>query len=130
MSDPGRAKLSVPEAAEYLGVSVRTFYEHVRPGLPAIRIGARVVFDPEDLDKWAELQKVAPRSDGSLVGPGTKRLPRTQPAPAPVSGKTPTGAQRRWIVGASGKLVRSDLYAPLVSVDPVSKRLVLNDKAK
>jgi len=108
MSDPGRAKLSVPEAAEYLGVSVRTFYEHVRPGLPAIRIGARVVFDSDDLDKWAELQKVAPRSDGSLVGPGTKRLPTVQPARMSAASKA----------------------EPLVIVDPVSKRLVFSKERR
>src|SRR4051794_40866245 len=79
-------KLSAPESADYLGVSRRTFYEHCRPGLPAIRIGARVLFDPEDLDKWADLQKAGSLNDPRAAAAG----PSCSPTPAGGTISAPT----------------------------------------
>lgn len=45
---------SADEAAEYLGVSRRTFYEHVRREVRTVRIGTRVRFKTDELDSWAE----------------------------------------------------------------------------
>jgi excisionase family DNA binding protein len=61
MTDERAARyLSAPEAARYLGVSRRTFYEYVRPKVQFARIGARVVFDTNDLDAWIASRKEAP----------------------------------------------------------------------
>jgi excisionase family DNA binding protein len=64
--------LSALDAARYLGVSRRTFYDHVRNDISPIRIGARVLFDEADLDKWAEARKEA----------RTPATPETQTEPA------------------------------------------------
>ncbi len=60
MTERAARYLSAPEAARYLAVSTRTFYDHVRKGVPAVRIGASVRFDVADLDEWAAKRKEAP----------------------------------------------------------------------
>lgn len=61
MTDERAARyISAPEAARYLGVSTRTFYDHVRSGVAFVRIGSRVLFDAADLDAWAASRKQAP----------------------------------------------------------------------
>lgn len=52
--------LTAAAAAQYLGVSRRTFFKHVRAGVRAVQIGASVRFDIADLDKWADAHKTAP----------------------------------------------------------------------
>lgn len=52
--------LRVPDAARYLGVSRRTFYDHVRKDVPCVKIGGVVAFDVTDLDAWAEAHKELP----------------------------------------------------------------------
>lgn len=48
------------QAAEYLGVSLDAFDEHVRPHLPRVLIGARVRFLRADLDAWVASRREAP----------------------------------------------------------------------
>lgn len=42
-----------PEAAAALGVSVETFDGHVRPHLPALRLGGVTVYAVADLEEFA-----------------------------------------------------------------------------
>lgn len=55
--------LSVNETAEYLGISVRTIYNHTYPGaekpfpIKHYRIGKLLKFDLNDINKWLDSQK-------------------------------------------------------------------------
>ena len=47
--------LSVPEAAELLGISKSKMYEVVRiKGFPAIRVGKRVLVNAKRLEAWLD----------------------------------------------------------------------------
>ena len=47
--------LSVKEAADFLGLKVATVYKYRMIGaVPYIKIGTRVLFDPERLRKWID----------------------------------------------------------------------------
>ena len=47
--------LSVPEAAEVLGISKSKMYEIVRiKGFPAIRVGKRVLINAKRLEDWLD----------------------------------------------------------------------------
>lgn len=47
--------LSVPEAAEVLGISKSKMYEIVRiKGFPAIRVGKRVLVNAKRLEEWLD----------------------------------------------------------------------------
>jgi excisionase family DNA binding protein len=71
--------LSAPAAAEYLGVSTRTFYDHVRRHVATVRIGSRALFDAADLDAYAASRKVEPHHPQSeSCTPATKIV---RPAP-------------------------------------------------
>ena len=49
--------LSVPEAAELLGLNPKRVYELSRtPSFPAVRCGARVVISAEGLRDWVKQQ--------------------------------------------------------------------------
>lgn len=52
-------RLSVPQYAEYLGISVTTAYKWRTAGIgpQTYRIGNRVYADRADLDSWIEQQK-------------------------------------------------------------------------
>lgn len=54
-------KLAVPlrVAAELLGVSERLLWSHTAPrgDIPVIRVGRRVLYDPQDLRAWLDRQK-------------------------------------------------------------------------
>ena len=51
--------LSVQEAAEALAVCPKTLWAHTVPRgtIPCLKIGTRVLYDPEDLRAWIESQK-------------------------------------------------------------------------
>lgn len=56
--------LDVEEVMERLGVSDSTVRRLVKDGkLRAYRIGRRLKFKPEDIDRFVESQVIAPRSD-------------------------------------------------------------------
>jgi len=46
--------LTIREAAESLSVCEKTLWNYTRPrgDLPCVRIGNRVLYDPEDLRRW------------------------------------------------------------------------------
>lgn len=46
------------EAAEMLGMSVDHFDKYVRPNLPAIPLGRRLLFRVDRLAEWAERSEV------------------------------------------------------------------------
>ena len=49
--------LSAKEAAKWAGVSERTFRRHIRPAIATVKVGARVLFDPQDLEAWVDRQR-------------------------------------------------------------------------
>lgn len=50
--------MEVSEVAQYLGISKRTLYRHLREeGLPAYRLGGQWRFKKEKLDEWLEKQE-------------------------------------------------------------------------
>ncbi|MGW8765859.1 helix-turn-helix domain-containing protein [Streptomyces sp. NPDC055815] len=52
--------LGIAEAAEYLGMSQRWMYrDSRRHGLPRYYFGGRLKFKVEDLERWAQQQKVS-----------------------------------------------------------------------
>jgi excisionase family DNA binding protein len=44
------------EAAFYCRISLRTFERIVQPGVGTIRIGARILFHRQEIDRWLEQQ--------------------------------------------------------------------------
>src|SRR5262245_61879892 len=56
-AEAARALLTVDEAADFLRVSRRSFMRHVRPHVPAVRVGRRAVYLKEDLLTWAVTQR-------------------------------------------------------------------------
>lgn len=47
----GKKWLTVNECAVYLGLTARAVYNHIHRGtLPYQKLGARVLFDPEEID--------------------------------------------------------------------------------
>ena len=52
-------RMNIKQAAEYTGLKEATIYHYiVERKIPYIKIGARVVFDSQDLDRWLESKKV------------------------------------------------------------------------
>ena len=52
-------RMNVAEAAKFTGLAVPTLRKYVvSKVIPFIKIGARVVFDSEDLTKWLAEKKV------------------------------------------------------------------------
>jgi excisionase family DNA binding protein len=55
---PWQRLLSIPQAAEYLGVCAKTMWRLVwESEIPQIRIARRVLVDIRDLDRYIESQK-------------------------------------------------------------------------
>ncbi|GAB2897322.1 helix-turn-helix transcriptional regulator [Streptomyces mayteni] len=72
------AFLTLPKAAEYLGISPNTLYvwRHRRQGPPSFRMGRRVMYRISSLNKWiAEQERADSRSNESLnpVSRGSER---------------------------------------------------------
>lgn len=61
MSDSHRKKLDTAEAANYLSLGKSTLekFRIVGGGPKVIKIGKRVIYDPDDLDAWLEQHKQA-----------------------------------------------------------------------
>ncbi|WP_374119768.1 helix-turn-helix domain-containing protein [Streptomyces sp. MBT42] len=52
--------MGIAEAAEYLDMSLRWMYrDSRRHGIPRYYFGGRLKFKVEDLERWAQQQKVA-----------------------------------------------------------------------
>jgi excisionase family DNA binding protein len=106
-----RKLLSRDEAAAYLGIGLTTFETTVQPELPIVRIGRRVLFDVEDLDRWVAAQKV-----GSSFPPTETARPSTTSVSA-----SPSRA-RRMGVASNAQLERrsrSELLAKLRGSTPM-----------
>ena len=54
-----RLLLSAREAARALSVCEKTLWSYTRPRgtMPAVKIGARTLYDPRDLAAWIDAQK-------------------------------------------------------------------------
>lgn len=60
MTDLERVTLPAKPAARYLGISYWKLLELVRVGkIPHIRVGGRILFRKEGLDRWLEEQEAA-----------------------------------------------------------------------
>lgn len=46
--------LNQEQAAGYLNMSVPTFRERVRPHVRRVDLGRKMLFRPEDLDRWLD----------------------------------------------------------------------------
>nr|WP_281721756.1 helix-turn-helix domain-containing protein [Nitrosomonas nitrosa] len=56
-----RRLLTIPEAAQYTGLSVHTLYAMVsQRRVPYVKLGRLVKFDREALEKWIKQQTVMP----------------------------------------------------------------------
>ena len=66
-----RRKLSTPEAAAYLGLGKSTLdkFRLTGGGPRFITCGRRVVYDPEDLDAYANARKRASTSERLSIAP-------------------------------------------------------------
>lgn len=53
--------LSIKEASDFLGLRVPTIYKYVcSKKIPYVKLGSRVLFDPEKLINWIENKSVEP----------------------------------------------------------------------
>ena len=54
-ANPNLSLVAVPleEAAASLGLSLKTFNKQIRPHVPLIRLGRKVVVRVDDLERWA-----------------------------------------------------------------------------
>jgi excisionase family DNA binding protein len=65
-----RKLLSREEAAAYLGVKVQTlavWASAKRYDLPMLKVGSRVRYDIDDLDRWLASRRIGGAADGSGV---------------------------------------------------------------
>jgi excisionase family DNA binding protein len=51
--------LTIEQVAEFLGVSTKTVRRLMQRGLPSVRFGRLVRFEPRDLLRWVEARKEA-----------------------------------------------------------------------
>lgn len=66
-----RRLLTCDEAAAYCNVVAETFEKYVRPHVPPVEIGARVLWDIKALDRWLDEQSGlvdAPRPLDEWIG--------------------------------------------------------------
>ncbi len=63
--------MGVPEAAEYLGVAMRTVYKFLDQGLiPAYKLGRVIRMKRADVDAFLEAHRIEPGSLRHLYPPG------------------------------------------------------------
>jgi len=65
MADELRQMLTQDELMERLKISRVTLYRWRKTGLPEIKIGRSVRFDPVAVEKWLHEQSAPNRADGS-----------------------------------------------------------------
>jgi excisionase family DNA binding protein len=68
-------RLALPEAAEYLGLAPRTLrrVKDKGGGIPYYKLGAKVVFDTDDLDAYLEAARVEMEATPSPSPPIARR---------------------------------------------------------
>ena len=61
---PNVALLSIREASQLLNLCEKSVWNHAAPRgtLPVERLGSRLLFRPQDLDRWVESRVVRPES--------------------------------------------------------------------
>ncbi len=53
--------INIGQAADLLGLKVKTIYTYVcQRRIPFVKLGARVLFEPEELEKWVHNNAVEP----------------------------------------------------------------------
>ncbi|MFG3253237.1 helix-turn-helix transcriptional regulator [Streptomyces sp. NPDC048172] len=80
---PKAAFLTLPMAAEYLGISPNTLYvwRHRRQGPPSFRMGGRVMYRISALDDWVAAQEMADSRSNPALSPLAKRPQRRVRSP-------------------------------------------------
>lgn len=68
-----RRLVNAQTLAEYLSVPKKTLYQWAAVGeLPALRVGRRVRFDLDDIDRWIERRKADSSSDTASTKGGSR----------------------------------------------------------
>lgn len=63
-----RVTLNVKETAEYLGISKDSLYALVREkGVPCVRVGRRILFRKETIDRWMDAQEDMIEREGEIT---------------------------------------------------------------
>ncbi|MFD7117282.1 helix-turn-helix transcriptional regulator [Streptomyces sp. NPDC059883] len=72
------AFLTLPRAAEYLGISPNTLYvwRHRRQGPPSFRMGRRVMYRITALDEWVRDQELADSRSNRVLDPLNRKPQR------------------------------------------------------
>ncbi|MDT3397275.1 helix-turn-helix domain-containing protein [Streptomyces sp. B1866] len=72
------AFLTLPKAAEYLGVSPNTLYvwRHRRQGPPSFRMGRRVMYRISALNDWVSQQEQADSRSNTALNPLNRKVTR------------------------------------------------------
>ncbi|MFD7088446.1 helix-turn-helix transcriptional regulator [Streptomyces sp. NPDC059896] len=80
------AFLTLPRAAEYLGISPNTLYvwRHRRQGPPSFRMGRRVMYRITALDEWVRDQELADSRSNRVLDP-LNRKPQRRSKPREVA---------------------------------------------
>ena len=72
------ALLSIREASQLLNLCENSVWNHAAPRgtLPVVRIGSRLLFRREDIERWIESRVVRPDSAESLVSSSSHPMAR------------------------------------------------------
>lgn len=71
--------VAAPIAARALGISARSLWAITAPrgDIPCVKVGSRILYDPQDLAEWRDAHKVRPagagESQSTETGPTTPR---------------------------------------------------------
>ncbi len=64
-----RTTLTTKEVADYLGVSTGLVYTLVREKkIPSVKLGRRILFKIDSVDRWLAQQEAAALEDGEQIG--------------------------------------------------------------
>jgi excisionase family DNA binding protein len=58
--NPPRLAVSKAEAADQLGVNVKSFERHIEPHLRSVRVGRRRLYPLAELNRWLEREGAIP----------------------------------------------------------------------
>ncbi|MFP8959301.1 helix-turn-helix transcriptional regulator [Streptomyces nanhaiensis] len=78
LTSHGAAFLTLPKAAEYLGISPNTLYvwRHRRQGPPSFRMGRRVMYRVSALNDWVAAQEQADSRSNPALDPLSRKVRR------------------------------------------------------
>lgn len=65
--------LTLEEIAERFKVTSRTIYNWIDGGMPVMKIGGVIRFDPEEVTAWMKQKRTRGRNNSAQVGGDTER---------------------------------------------------------